>query len=402
MTTPASISIRSVSSTQGRRSMATCRGERRSSSAASEPAMRKMSSDASSWTTSMTSSTVMVPTSRFWSSTTGTVTRSYLATTRATSSRSIVALTLTTSSSRRPRSRLRGSASRRRRSGTRPMRCWWSSTAYTPNGRSSATVFLMCWMASSTVEDAIQHIRKSVTEERPFGVYAVDDHQHLIGRVPLRRLLLADPRSLLLGLLEEDVVSVNATMDREEVARVVAKYDLVTVPVVDDQNRLVGTITVDDVMDVVQEEASEDIFRMAGSDAAELERRSPRQVAMLRLPWVLLTLLIEMLAGVVIHYFDKTLGKVILLASFMPVIQAISGNTGLQSVTMIVRGLATGQVQLVRWWEPLWRQIQTSMIIGAVCAVVVGLIGLLWHSSAFALVVAISMFESVNLSGFAW
>jgi len=252
---------------------------------------------------------------------------------------------------------------------------------------------------TSTVEDAIQHIRKSVTEERPFGVYAVDDHQHLIGRVPIRRLLLADPRSLLLGLLEEDVVSVNATMDREEVARVVAKYDLVTVPVVDDQNRLVGTITVDDVMDVVQEEASEDIFRMAGSDAAELERRSPRQVAMLRLPWVLLTLLIEMLAGVVIHYFDKTLGKVILLASFMPVIQAISGNTGLQSVTMVVRGLATGQVQLNRWWEPLWRQIQTSAILGAVCGLVVGLIGVLWHSMTFGLVVATSMFVSVNLSG---
>ena len=252
---------------------------------------------------------------------------------------------------------------------------------------------------TSTVEEAIQHIRKTVTEERPFGVYAVDDHQHLIGRVPLRRLLLADPRSLLLGILEEDVVSVNATMDREEVARVVAKYDLVTVPVVDDQNRLVGTITVDDVMDVVQEEASEDIFRMAGSDAAELERRSPRQVAMLRLPWVLLTLLIEMMAGVVIHYFDKTLGKVILLASFMPVIQAISGNTGLQSVTMVVRGLATGQVQLNRWWEPLWRQIQTSAILGAVCGLAVGLIGLLWHSMTFGLVVATSMFVSVNLSG---
>jgi magnesium transporter len=252
---------------------------------------------------------------------------------------------------------------------------------------------------TSTVEEAIQHIRKTVTEERPFGVYAVDDHQHLIGRVPLRRLLLADPRSLLLGILEEDVVSVNATMDREEVARVVAKYDLVTVPVVDDQNRLVGTITVDDVMDVVQEEASEDIFRMAGSDAAELERRSPRQVAMLRLPWVMLTLLIEMMAGVVIHYFDQTLGKVILLASFMPVIQAISGNTGLQSVTMVVRGLATGQVQLNRWWEPLWRQIQTSAILGAVCGLAVGLIGFLWHSLTFGLVVATSMFVSVNLSG---
>ena len=253
---------------------------------------------------------------------------------------------------------------------------------------------------TSTVEEAIQHIRKTVTEERPFGVYAIDDHQHLIGRVPLRRLLTADPRSLILGILDDEaVVSVNAKMDREEVARVVAKYDLVTVPVVDDQNRLVGIISVDDVIDVVEEEASEDIFRIAGSDAAELERRSPGQVAMLRLPWVLLTLLIEMLAGVVIHYFDRTLGKVILLASFMPVIQAISGNTGLQSVTMVVRGLATGQVQLSRWWEPLWRQIQTSAILGAVCAVVVGLLGLLWHSRAFGFVVATSMFISVNLSG---
>ena len=126
---------------------------------------------------------------------------------------------------------------------------------------------------------------------------------------------------------------------------------------VDEQNRLLGTISVDDVLDIVQEEASEDIFRIAGSDAAELERRTPYQVAILRLPWVLTTLLIELGAGWVIHYFDRTLAQVILLASFMPVIQAISGNTGLQSVTMVVRGLATGQVQLARWWEPLRRQV---------------------------------------------
>ncbi len=252
---------------------------------------------------------------------------------------------------------------------------------------------------SATVEDAIQHIRKSITEEHAFELYVVDDHQHLVGVVPLRRLLIADPRSLILGIRDDQVVSVTPEMDREEVARIVAKYDLVTVAVVDRQHHLVGTITVDDVLDIVGEEASEDIFRMAGSDAAELERRSPGQVALMRLPWVLATLLIEMIAGVVIHYFDRTLGKVILLASFMPVIQAISGNTGLQSVTMVVRGLATGQVHLDRWWEPLRRQIQTSSIIGAVCAVVVGSIGLLWHSAAFAFVVATSMFISVNLSG---
>ena len=110
--------------------------------------------------------------------------------------------------------------------------------------------------------------------------------------VPLRRLLIADPRSVIMAIRDEEVVSVTWEMDREEVARIVAKYDLVTIPVVDRQHRLVGTITVDDVLDIIGEEASEDIFRLAGSDAAELERRSPRQVALMRLPWVLLTLLI--------------------------------------------------------------------------------------------------------------
>jgi magnesium transporter len=252
---------------------------------------------------------------------------------------------------------------------------------------------------SATVEDAIQHIRKSVGEERPFELYVVDDHGHLVGVVPLRRLLIADPRTRILAIRDEEVISVPPTMDREEVARVVAKYDLVSVAVVDAQHRLIGTISVDDVLDVVGEEASEDIFRIAGSDAAELERRSPRQLALLRLPWILTTLGIEMVAALVIAYFDRTLAQVILLAAFIPVIQATSGNTGLQSVTMVVRGLATGHVQIDRWWEPLRRQIQTSSIIGAVCAVVVGSIGLVWHSPIFGLVVGAAMFVSVNLAG---
>jgi magnesium transporter len=253
----------------------------------------------------------------------------------------------------------------------------------------------------ATVEQAIDHVRKSVSEERAFELYVVDEHRHLVGIVPLRRLLTANPDTPIFAVRDENVVSVTPEMDQEEVARLVAKYDLVAMPVVDHQHRLVGTIAVDDVVDIVGEEASEDIFRIAGSDAAELERRSPQQVALLRLPWVLTTLLIELMAGVVIHYFDRTLGRVILLASFMPVIQAISGNTGLQSVTMVVRGLATGQVQLDRWWEPLRRQMQTSSLIGAVCAVVVGSVGFAWHSLVFGLVVATSMFISVNLSGVA-
>ncbi len=268
-------------------------------------------------------------------------------------------------------------------------------------GRLMSTDFLAVHEAT-TVGQAIEHIRKSATQERSFELYVVDDHDHLVGVVPPRRLLTADPATPVRMIRQDDVVSVGPLTDQEEVARLVAKYDLVAVPVVDANRRLLGAVSVEDVIDVMGEEASEDIFRLAGSDAAELERHPPSRIALMRLPWVMATLLIELGAGVVIHYFDETLSRVILLASFMPVIQAISGNTGLQSVTMVVRGLATGHVQLASWWEPLWRQIQTSSILGGVCAVVVGIIGYLWHGTlAFALTVGCSMFISVNLSGLA-
>jgi magnesium transporter len=255
---------------------------------------------------------------------------------------------------------------------------------------------------SASVAQAMSDIRKMAPESGSFEVFVIDDHRHLVGVVPLRRLLTADPASAVNAITNAEVVTVAPETDQEEVARIVAKYDLVAIPVVDRANRLLGTISVEDVVDIVGHEASEDIFRLAGSDAAELDRRSPRRIALMRLPWILTTLLIELCAGLVIHYYDETLSRVILLASFMPVIQAISGNTGLQSVTMVVRGLATGHIVLQRWWEPLVRQVQTTSIIGVVCGALIGIVGALWHGTAlFGVVVAVSMFVSVNLSGLA-
>jgi magnesium transporter len=121
---------------------------------------------------------------------------------------------------------------------------------------------------------------------------------------------------------------------------------------------------------------------------------------MLRLPWIIITLLIQLLAGVVIHKFDETLTKVILLASFMPIISALSGNTGLQAAAVVVRGLATGHVDLGRWTDPIKRQVQTTLILGAACGLILGVIGAVWHGRpAFGLVVGTSMFISINISG---
>ncbi|GBC83314.1 Magnesium transporter MgtE [bacterium HR10] len=264
-----------------------------------------------------------------------------------------------------------------------------------------------------TVGEAISTLqRKSDELEMVFYLYVVDDRHHLVGVVSLRQLLLNPPSTPLRKIMSTDVISVHTSTDQEEVARVVSKYDLMAVPVVDDENRLVGIVTVDDVIDVLQEELTEDYFRMVGSDAAELERRTPTEIARLRLPWLLMTVLIELIAGAVIHRFDDTLGTVILLASFMPVIQAISGNTGLQSATIVVRGLATGHISLKDWWRPVARQLRTTLILGGILGALIFFVGGLWHGwqrmaergtwfdPVFGFVVGFSMFVAINLSGF--
>jgi magnesium transporter len=228
----------------------------------------------------------------------------------------------------------------------------------------------------------------------------VDEQGHLVGALPLQSLVLHSPNRRVYKIMESDAKSVSTEVDQEEVASIFRKYDLVSLPVVDKMGKLVGRITIDDIVDVIEEEHSEDVARLVGSDADELERRTPYQISILRLPWVLTTLAIEFGAGVVIHHFDQTLSRVILLASFMPIISAISGNTGLQSAAIIVRAMSTGHVTLDRWWHPISRQMQTTLIIGGACGVVIGVVGAVWQGVwQFGFVVGIAMFVSVNLSG---
>ncbi len=139
---------------------------------------------------------------------------------------------------------------------------------------------------------------------------------------------------------------------------------------------------------------------MAGSDAEEMERRSPARTALLRLPWIMATMFIELGAGLVIHFYDATLAKVLLLASFMPIISAISGNTGLQSATIIVRGISTGQVHVTEWRRALLRQLTMTLLLGAATGLVLGIIGAFWYGKwSFGLVVLIGMFAAVNIAG---
>lgn len=253
-----------------------------------------------------------------------------------------------------------------------------------------------------TVKKAIQVVRRMAKEHKNiYNVYVTDENGTLIGSVPLQDLLLYTPNKRLRKIMKEDVVSVTTDIDQEEVAQIFKKYDIISLPVTDNAGKLLGRITVDDIVDVLEEEHVEDVARLVGSDADELARRSPSQIAFLRLPWVILTLALEMVAGYVVHRYDATLSRVILLAAFMPIISALSGNTGLQSAAMVVRGIATGHIDMKRWWTPVLRQLQTTMIIGAVCGVLLGSVGAFWHETkVFGIVVGVSMFLSINISGF--
>ena len=231
-------------------------------------------------------------------------------------------------------------------------------------------------------------------------IYVVGDDKKLRGMVTLRHILTAQPSQSVDELIEVAAVSVAPETEQREAARMISRYDLLTLPVTDSAGRILGIVTIDDMIDVLVEEFNEDYLRAVGSDAQELERKSPVQIAKLRLPWIMATLFIELLAGLVIRVFDTTLTRFILLASFMPIISAISGNTGLQSAAIIIRGLSTGQVQLVHWRQALTRQMMTTALLGTACAVTLGIIGAIWDRHwVFGLVVFLGMFVSVNFAG---
>jgi magnesium transporter len=257
---------------------------------------------------------------------------------------------------------------------------------------------------TDSIAKAVLIIREEAPDnEHLYHIWVTDEPGKLVGIVSLKKIIVAldTPAVIMADIMSTEVISVDTDTDQEEVASIMRKYDLVSIPVVDANERVVGKISFDDIADIMEEEFSEDVAKIVGSDAEELESKSPFQIAWLRLPWVLITLGIQFFAGIVIHHYDETLAKVLLLTSFMPIISAISGNTGLQASAMTVRALATGGVTLSKWREPVKRALMISLIIGSTCGLIVGAIGAFWFGKIiFGLVVGLSMLISINISAF--
>ena len=255
-------------------------------------------------------------------------------------------------------------------------------------------------LGDSTVAEALATFAATEKAEPIFFVYVTESNGDFLGAIDLLTLFRAEPNSSVRPLIDHEVVHVPPDMDQEKVGRIFARYDLTAIPVVCPEKRLHGVVTADDIIDVVLEEADEDIARMAGTDAHELEKKSPAKIAMMRLPWIMITLFIELIAGFVVKAFDHTLAEILLLASFMPIISAISGNTGLQSAAIIIRGLSSGDVHLQDWKHAVRRQLATTVILGGACGIVLGLVGAIWYGKwTFGALVAAGMFASVNIAG---
>jgi magnesium transporter len=227
-----------------------------------------------------------------------------------------------------------------------------------------------------TVAQAIESIRQYPRKESFFYVYCVDSDHHLVGVLSLRSLILANATAQLKDLMVQSVVRTQIDSSPEEVAQLVSKYDLLSIPVVDLQNRLVGVVTVDDVLDVIQEQAEEDLLHLAGVDISERVTTPARESFRTRFPWLAVNLVTAFLAASVVRLFQGTIEKWAALAAFMPIVAGMGGNAGTQTLTVFVRGLALGEVDWSSGVKPIWKEMivgfANGMANGLLTMVIVG------------------------------
>ena len=227
-----------------------------------------------------------------------------------------------------------------------------------------------------TVGEAITALQGSRDVEMVFYLYVVDVRRHLVGVTSLRRLLLVSPETPLKRIMTPDVISVRVDTDQEEVARQVASYNLLAVPVVDEENKLVGVVTVDDVIDVIKDEATEDLLRLAGVSGDERISTPAGEALRKRLPWLGVNLVTAFVAASVVALFEGTIEKVTALAVFMPIVAGMGGNAATQTLTVIVRGLALGELS----WVNARKALAKEAVVGMGNGLVLGLIaaGVAW------------------------
>jgi magnesium transporter len=232
-----------------------------------------------------------------------------------------------------------------------------------------------------TVEAAIENIRGRENVEMIFYLYLTDEAGRLAGVVSLRQLLLARPDAPLHSVMNRRVMKVSTHTDENTVAMLVDKYRLLAIPVVDEDDVLVGMVTVDDVIDVLEEETTRDMLKMAGTSESEIFTQSTFKIAGIRLPWLFAAFLGGIGATMVIGRYEDILGQIVILSAFVPVIIGMAGNVGVQSATVTVRGLATGSINLRDTLRLVFKELRVGLLLGIFYGVILAIFGYLVHDS---------------------
>lgn len=250
---------------------------------------------------------------------------------------------------------------------------------------------------NSTVRSAMTILRNEAPNaETIYYIFVVDEKHRLTGVISLRDLIIADEDTLIRSIMNERVVMVHVGDDQEEVAQIMKDYNFLATPVIDETGELLGIITVDDIIDVIDDEASEDYSKLAGISDMDKFDTSPWQAAKKRLPWLVILLFLGMLTANLMGQFEETLDKVALLAVFIPLISGTSGNSGTQALAVAIRGLATGDVEEHSKLKLLMREAGTGLMTGIVCGlIVIGIVYIWKHELILGMLVGAAICGSI-------
>jgi magnesium transporter len=257
--------------------------------------------------------------------------------------------------------------------------------------------------ADATAAQALEAIRRQAEEVEDFyQVFVIDDEHRLMGLLPFKDLVISRPERPVRAFMVEPDVTVNPELDQEEVARLMARYNLPSVAVVDDRGRLLGRVTFDDVIDVVEAETTEDLLKFGGVSPDEELAAGWQTAVRSRLPWLYINLLTAFLAGAVVYVFKDTVQRTVALAVWMPIIAGMGGNAGTQALAVTVRRLALGQIPANLFVRVVGKEVLVGLINGLCTGILVGIIAaLLGEGARLGLVVFLAMTINLLVAGFA-
>lgn len=243
------------------------------------------------------------------------------------------------------------------------------------------------------VREALMHVKSlSSSAQTIYALYVINDQKKLIAVMSLRDLINADMEDYVKNVMSTNIISADIAEDQETVAKTIRDYDLIAIPVVDYQQHLLGIITVDDILDVIEAESSEDYSKLAGVNDVKETKESVFQTAKQRLPWLVLLTFLGMITATILGSFEDTLAKVALLAAFIPIISGMSGNTGTQALAVSVRSISTGEIQKENKFKHALHELGSGLISGLICSIILfTIIVVLYGQPLLATIVAISL-----------